>query len=58
MKINILKITALGVLGFVTILSLVLAILGSGLGLIVGPIAFFVLVIMLIQEKRQKAKVW
>jgi hypothetical protein len=55
---NILKISAIGVLGFVTILSFVLALFGSGLGMVIGPIAFFILVVMLIQEKRQKAKAW
>ena len=45
-------------LAFVTALSFVLALLGSGLGMIIGPIAFIILVIMLIQEKRRKDKAW
>jgi len=50
---NILKISAIGMLGFVTVLSFVLASLGSGVSMIIGPIAFVILVIMLIQERRR-----
>ncbi|HEY7570333.1 MAG TPA: hypothetical protein VH796_03090 [Nitrososphaeraceae archaeon] len=57
-RMNILKISALGMLGFVTVLSFVLASLGSGVSMIIGPIAFVILVIMLIQEKRRRGKVW
>jgi hypothetical protein len=45
-------------LGFLTVLSFVLASLGSGVSMIIGPIAFVILVIMLIQEKRRRGKVW
>ena len=55
---NILKIASLGMLAFVTALSFVLALLGSSLGMIIGPIAFIILVFMLIQEKRRKDKAW
>jgi len=55
---NILKIASLGMLAFVTALSFVLALLGSSLGMIIGPIAFIILVIMLIQERRRSRLVF
>lgn len=55
---NILKISAIAMLGFVTVLSFILASLGGGVSMIIGPIAFVILVIMLIQEKRRSRVVF